>query len=86
MRRHAMGAQVVEQRIWTEASGTKDPPQREQPCRSSSTISPRVLSAVVLSTMQPGAAHRTRMDAAVGDAARAARVTRRIRPIRRPST
>jgi electron transfer flavoprotein alpha subunit len=80
MRRHAMGAQVVEQRIWTEASRDGGPTAARAAMPLVLTISPRVLSAVVLSTMQPGAAHRTRMDAAVGDAARAARVTRRIPP------
>jgi electron transfer flavoprotein alpha subunit len=68
VRRHALGAQVVEQRIWNGAAPLV------------LTVSPRVLSPVVLPSMAPGAAVRVPRTVSVGTRGRGARVVERIPP------
>lgn len=77
VRRQAVGAQVVEQRIWTGAAedrgGGKPPPPLVL------TLHPRVLSTAVLPTMRAGDARRTAFEApaAGGDGVR---VVERVPP------
>lgn len=80
VRRQAVGAQAVEQRIWTGAcDGAGARTVREAVPPLVLTMLPRVLSAVVLSTMRPGAARRTAWDAPV-TAPAGLRIVERIPP------
>lgn len=63
VRRQAVGAQVVEQRIWTGAADCADRAGRAAVPPLVLTMHPRVLSTVVLPTMKPGAARRRAFDA-----------------------
>ena len=83
VRRQAIGAQVVDQRLWTDAaSGNGDSAYGAHGAVTPLvlTMLPRALSAVVLSTMQPGAARRVVLDAAVPASGARACVTERIPP------
>lgn len=83
VRRQAVGAQVVDQRIWTEAA-RGDGSSAHGRCQAAAplvlTVLPRVLSAVLLSSMRPGEARRTPWDAPAAASSHALRVTERIPP------
>jgi electron transfer flavoprotein alpha subunit len=82
VRRQAVGAQVVDQRIWTHGApgnGHSLFGQRDAKIPLVLTMLPRVLSAVVLSTMKPGAARRIAWQAPP-PAPGGLRVTARIPP------
>lgn len=66
--RQALGSQVVEQRIWNETMPLV------------LTLSPRVLSPVVLPSMRPGKAVRSSRAAPIGASGRGVRVTERSPP------
>ena len=83
VRRQAVGAQVVDQRIWTDAApgnGTSMYGKRATVTPLVLTILPRVLSAVVLSSMRRGEAQRTPWDAPAAASRHTLRVTERMPP------
>lgn len=83
VRRQAVGAQVVEQRIWTDAApgnGTTAYGNRDTVTPLVLTLLPRVLSAVVLSSMKPGEARRTPWAAPAAASGHTLRVIERIPP------
>ena len=83
VRRQAVGAQVVDQRIWTDAApgnGTSVYGKRDTGTPLVLTILPRILSAVVLSSMKPGEARRTPWVAPAATSGHLLRVTERIPP------
>ena len=83
VRRQAVGAQLVDHRIWTAgAEGDAHAPRarRDAVTPLVLTILPRVLSTVVLATMARGEARRTPWDAPAAAPRPALRVVERIPP------
>jgi electron transfer flavoprotein alpha subunit len=83
VRRHAVGAQVADQRIWTDAApgnGSSVYGKREAVTPLVLTILQRVLSPVVLSSMRPGEARRTPWEAPAGGSGHLLRVIERVPP------
>lgn len=79
VRRQAVGAQVVEQRIWTGAAACAGESGAPPPPPLVLTLHPRVLSTAVLPTMRAGAARRRPFEAP-GAVAAGARIVERIPP------
>ncbi len=84
LRRQALGAQVAEQRIWSDPEWSRDENgvgRRGAPAAPLVlTMLPRVLSAVVLATMTPGKAGRSSTEASMGPWQDAYRVLERVPP------
>lgn len=83
VRRQAVGAQVVEQRVWIDAppvNGGSLYGHRDAPIPLVLTMSLRVLSPAVLATMKRGEARRSARLAATVEAGAALRVIERIPP------